>query len=74
MKTFCLDTAQNHVNNLFLCQCSSVQHQMMASAQVVETSVNTNNSLSQDYTTNPDDHSNHNIDSLGSNVSLLYPR
>ena len=33
---------------------------MMASAQVVETSVNTNNSPSQDYTTNPDDHSNHN--------------
>ena len=39
--------------------------QMMASAQVVETSVNTNNSPSQDYTTNPDDHSNHNIDSPG---------
>ena len=38
---------------------------MMASAQVVETSVNTNNSPSQDYTTNPDDHSNHNIDSPG---------
>ena len=37
----------------------------MASAQVVETSVNTNNSPSQDYTTNPDDHSNHNIDSSG---------
>ena len=35
----------------------------MASAQVVETSVHTNNSPSQDYTTNPDDHSNHNIDS-----------
>ena len=33
---------------------------MMASAQVVETSVNTNNSPSQDYTTSPDDHSNHN--------------
>ena len=33
----------------------------MASAQVVETSVNTNNSPSQDYTTNPDDHSNHNV-------------
>ena len=32
----------------------------MASAQVVETSVNTNNSPSQDYTTNPDNHSNHN--------------
>ena len=32
----------------------------MASAQVVETSVNKNNSPSQDYTTNPDDHSNHN--------------
>ena len=28
---------------------------MMASAQVVETSVNTNNSPSQDYTTNQDD-------------------
>ena len=38
---------------------------MMASAQVVETSVNTNNSPSQDYTTNPDDHSNYNIDSPG---------
>ena len=38
---------------------------MMASAQVVETSVNTNNSPSQDNTTNPDDHSNHNIDSPG---------
>ena len=38
---------------------------MMASTQVVETSVNTNNSPSQDYTTNPDDHSNHNIDSPG---------
>ena len=38
---------------------------MMASAQVVETSVNTNNSPSQDYTTNPDDHSNHNSDSPG---------
>ena len=37
---------------------------MMASAQVVET-VNTKNSPSQDYTTNPDDHSNHNIDSPG---------
>ena len=29
---------------------------MMASAQVVETSVNTNNSPSQDYTSSPDDH------------------
>ena len=38
---------------------------MMASAQVVETSVNTNNSPSQDYSTNPEDHSNHNIDSPG---------
>ena len=37
---------------------------MMASAQNVETSVNTNNSPSQDYTTNPDDHSNHNKASL----------
>ena len=36
---------------------------MMASAQVVETSVNTNNSPFQDYTTNPDDHSNHNMNS-----------
>ena len=33
---------------------------MMTSAQVVETSVNTSNSPSQDYTTNPDDHSNDN--------------
>ena len=33
----------------------------MASAQVVKTSVNTNNSPSQDYTTNPDNHSHHNI-------------
>ena len=32
----------------------------MASAQVVETSVNTNNNPSHDYTTNPDDHSSHN--------------
>ena len=38
---------------------------MMASVQVVETSVNTNNSPSQDYTTNPDNHSSHNIDSPG---------
>ena len=38
---------------------------MMAFTQVVETSVNTNNSPSQDYTTNLDDHSNHNIDSPG---------
>ena len=38
---------------------------MMASAQVVETSVNTNNSPSQDYTTNLDNHSNHSIDSPG---------
>ena len=37
---------------------------MMASAQVVETSVNTNNSPSQTYTTNLDDHSNHNNDSM----------
>ena len=37
---------------------------MIASAQVVETSVNTNNSPSQDYTTNPDDHSNHNSDDI----------
>ena len=40
---------------------------MVASAQVVKTSVNTNNSPSRDYTTNPDDHSNHNIDSPGFN-------
>ena len=39
---------------------------MMASAPVVETSVNTNNSPYQDYTTNPDDHSNHNIKLLPS--------
>ena len=33
----------------------------MASVQVVETSVNyQQQSSSQDYTTNPDDHSNHN--------------
>ena len=37
---------------------------MMASSQVVETSVNTNNSPSQDYTTNPNDHSNHNRESI----------
>ena len=37
----------------------------MASAQVVEMSINTNNIPSQDYTTNPDNHSNHNIDSPG---------
>ena len=37
----------------------------MASAQVVETSVNTNNSPSRDYTTNPDDRLNHSIDSPG---------
>ena len=37
----------------------------MASAQVVETLVNTKNSPSQDYTTNPDEHSNHNIYSPG---------
>ena len=35
---------------------------MMAFAQVVEMSVNINNSPSQDYTTNPDDHSNHKLD------------
>ena len=49
-----------HFDNL-----SGSHHQMMASAPIVETSVNTNNSPSQDYTTNPDDHSNHNIDSPG---------
>ena len=41
---------------------------MMASAQVVETSVNTNNSPSQDYTTNLDDHSNHNYCNVNDNV------
>ena len=47
----------------------------MASAQVVETSVNTNNSPSQDYTTNPDDHSNHNSSQIvGWNMTvLLFP-
>ena len=44
---------------------------MMASAQVVETSVNTNNSPSQDYTTNPDDHSNHNRICMES-LDLIY--
>ena len=39
---------------------SFVPIRVMASAQVVETSVNTKNSPSQDYTTNPDDHSSHN--------------
>ena len=47
---------------------TSKDHLMMASAQVVETTVNTNNSPSQDYTTNPDDHSNHNIVSLYADV------
>ena len=42
----------------------------MASAQVVETSVNTNNSSSQDYTTNPDDHSNHNMVDLSSQFRI----
>ena len=37
----------------------------MASAKVVETSVNPDNSPFQDYSTNPDDHSNYNIDSPG---------
>ena len=51
---------------------------MVASAQVVEMSVNTNNSPSQDYTTNPDDHSNHNkkfcntYDVIDLNYILLY--
>ena len=44
---------------------------MMASAQVVETSVNTNNSPSQDYTTNPDDPQTTTLTHLGSNLSLL---
>ena len=43
----------------------------MASAQVVETSVNTNKSPSQDYTTNPDDHSNHNIDMVLQLLSVV---
>ena len=38
---------------------------MVASAQIVETSVNTNNSPSQDYATNQDDHSNHNREKKG---------
>ena len=40
----------------------------MASTQVFKTSVNTNNSPSQDYTTNlnPDDHSNHN------NINIIF--
>ena len=45
----------------------------MASAQVVETSVNINNSPSQDYTTNPDDHPNHNIDSPGFKPFTVIP-
>ena len=57
--------------NLFYCFLNNLQKKIgilsicAYSAQVVETSVNTNNSPSQDYTTNPDDHSNHNIDSPG---------
>ena len=47
---------------------------MMASAQVVETSGNTNNSPSQDYTTNPDDHSKHNIDSNQAANAYLFLR
>ena len=43
---------------------------MMASAQVVETSVNINNSPSQDYTTNPDDHSNHNNTQIASEIPV----
>ena len=43
---------------------------MMASAKVVETSVNTKNSPSQDHTTNPDDHSNHNFGLLSSTEKL----
>ena len=46
---------------------------MMASAQVVETSVNTNNSPSQDYTTDPDDHSNHNRTLVFESVSRKLP-
>ena len=45
----------------------------MASAQVVETSVNTNNSPSQDYTTNPDDHSNHNIKGERKKTAGFFP-
>ena len=47
---------------------------MLASAQVVETSVNTNNSPSQDYTTNPDDHSNHNKNFVYTCVQILHFR
>ena len=47
---------------------------MMASAQVVETSVHTNNSPSQDYTTNPDDHSNHNMNDFIAHGFELLPR
>ena len=43
---------------------------MMASALVVETSVNTNNSPSQDDTTNLDDHSNHNNNSNINNSNI----
>ena len=43
---------------------SMLWSEMIASAPVVETSVKTNNSPSQDYTTNPDDHSNHNRSSV----------
>ena len=46
----------------------------MASAQVVEMSVNTNNRPSQDYTTNLDDHSNHSIDSPGFKPSTVIHR
>ena len=44
----------------------------MASAQVVETSVNSNNSPSQDYTTGPDDHSNHNINLFAPKFDTKY--
>ena len=36
---------------------------MLCKSGLLSRIVNTNNSRSQDYTTNPDDHSNHNIDS-----------
>ena len=46
----------------------------MASAQVVETSVNINNSPSQDYTISSDDSSNHNIDSPGFKPFTVIPK
>ena len=45
-----------------------IGHHHLASAQVVETSVNTNNSPSEDYTTNPDDHSKPQHDPVNSGI------